>query len=67
LYTLHVVLLSTALPRTIPDAFLWHVLIAVAVAVPWRGFIGRGPLEAIAAFASRSAAALVTDRPPSRT
>jgi hypothetical protein len=54
------------LPRTVPDAFLWHVLIAVAVAVPWRTFVGRGPLEAVAAFASRSAAGLVTDRPAIR-
>lgn len=66
LYTLHVVLLATVLPRTVPDAFLWHLLIAVAVAVPWRGLVGRGPLEAIAAFASRSAAGLVTDRPAIR-
>ena len=66
LYTLHVVLLATVLPRTVPDAFLWHVLIAVAVAVPWRTFVGRGPLEAVAAFASRSAAGLVTDRPAIR-
>ena len=66
LYTLHVVLLATVLPRTVPDAFLWHVLIAVAVAVPWRGLVGRGPLEAVAAFAARSAAGLVTDRPAIR-
>jgi len=66
LYTLHVVLLSTALPRTVPDAFLWHVLIAMAIAVPWRGLVGRGPLEALAAFAARSAAGLVTDRPAIR-
>ncbi len=66
LYTLHVVLLSTALPRTVPYTYLWHVLIAVAIAVPWRSFIGRGPLEALAAFASRSAAGLVTDRPAIR-
>jgi hypothetical protein len=66
LYTLHVLLLATVLPRTVLDAFLWHVLIAVAVAVPWRGLVGRGPLEAVAAFASRSAAGLVTDRPAIR-
>ena len=62
LYTLHVVLLSTALPRTVPDAFLWHVLIAMAIAVPWRGLVGRGPLEALRR-SPRSAAGLVTDRP----
>lgn len=55
LYTLHVVLLGTALPRATPDALLWHVVIAFAIAVPWRTFVGRGPLESVATSASRSA------------
>jgi uncharacterized membrane protein len=49
LYTTHVLLLSGPLPRETQDAFLWHVAIAVAIAVPWRAFVGRGPLEAVAA------------------
>lgn len=52
LYTLHVLLLSSSVPRETPDAFLWHVVIALAVAVPWRTFVGRGPLEAVANRAS---------------
>jgi hypothetical protein len=49
LYSLHVVLISTVMPDTIPNALLWHVLVALAIAVPWRAFVGRGPLEALAA------------------
>jgi hypothetical protein len=52
LYTLHVLLLSSSLPRTTSDAYLWHVVVALAVAVPWRTFVGRGPLEAVAHSAS---------------
>ena len=55
LYTLHVVLLATALPKETPDALLWHLVIALVIAVPWRTFVGRGPLEALAASASNSA------------
>ncbi|MBD0292665.1 MAG: DUF1624 domain-containing protein, partial [Jiangellaceae bacterium] len=59
LYSLHVVLKSTVLPDTVPNALLWHVLIAVAIAVPWRSFVGRGPLEALAAGLAQSAASAV--------
>jgi uncharacterized membrane protein len=59
LYSLHVVLISTALPDTIPNALLWHVLIALAIAVPWRMFVGRGPLEAVAAVVADAAAGVV--------
>jgi hypothetical protein len=62
LYTLHVVLLSSALPRSTSDAFLWHVLIALAVAVPWRTFVGRGPLEALANRVSTNARDAVLSR-----
>ncbi|HEX6337177.1 MAG TPA: heparan-alpha-glucosaminide N-acetyltransferase domain-containing protein [Jiangellaceae bacterium] len=55
LYTLHVVLLSSAVPRSTGDAFLWHVVIALVVAVPWRAFVGRGPLEAVANRVSTNA------------
>lgn len=59
LYSLHVVLISTVLPDTIPNALLWHVLVALAVAVPWRMYVGRGPLEALAANAARTTSAAV--------
>ncbi|WP_166344844.1 heparan-alpha-glucosaminide N-acetyltransferase domain-containing protein [Phytoactinopolyspora limicola] len=57
LYTLHVVLLATILPRDHEHALLWHVVIVVGVAVPWRRFIGRGPLEAAAAAGAKAAQA----------
>jgi uncharacterized membrane protein len=67
LYSLHVVLISTVLPDTTPNALLWHVLIALAIAVPWRTFIGRGPLEALAAsMAAATSSAVLGDRPDSR-
>ena len=66
LYSLHVVLLSTVMPDTIPNAGPWHVLVAVAIAVPWRSFIGRGPLEALAAAFARSASDVVLNQPDQR-
>jgi hypothetical protein len=56
LYTLHVVLLSTLLPRDLPYALWWHVVVALGVGLAWRTFVGRGPLEAVAARASALAA-----------
>jgi uncharacterized membrane protein len=56
LYTLHVVLLSTLLPRDLPYALWWHVVVALGVGLVWRTFVGRGPLEAVAARASALAA-----------
>jgi uncharacterized membrane protein len=56
LYSLHVVLISTVMPDTIPNALLWHVLVALAIAVPWRSLVGRGPLEALAARMADGAA-----------
>ncbi|MBW9213291.1 DUF1624 domain-containing protein [Mumia sp. zg.B53] len=59
LYALHVVLISTLLPRTIDHALLVHVTVAALIAVPWRRYVGRGPLEAAAAAAARGAAQAV--------
>lgn len=59
LYSLHVVLLATVLPGDTDNAYLWHIMIAFAIAMPWRRFIGRGPLEALAAAMSRAARDLV--------
>lgn len=64
LYSLHVVLLATVLPDTTPHALLIHVAIAFAVAIPWRLFFRRGPLEAFTASVSLSARALVTGELP---
>ncbi|KHL13186.1 uncharacterized protein DUF1624 [Mumia flava] len=55
LYSLHVVLVATLLPRAVDDALLLHVAIAAAVAIPWRRWVGRGPLEALAARAAWAA------------
>ena len=59
LYSLHVVLISTVMPDTMPNALLWHVLVALAIALPWRTFVGRGPLEALAARMADETAAAV--------
>ncbi|MGH1565743.1 heparan-alpha-glucosaminide N-acetyltransferase domain-containing protein [Mumia sp. DW29H23] len=55
LYSLHVVLISTLIPRTTDDALLVHVALAAVIAIPWRRYVGRGPLEAVAAAAARAA------------
>jgi uncharacterized membrane protein len=62
LYSLHVILLATALPRETPQVLLWHVVVALVVAVPWRTFVGRGPLEAVAARAAAASRAVVARR-----
>ncbi|HEX6195889.1 MAG TPA: heparan-alpha-glucosaminide N-acetyltransferase domain-containing protein [Jiangellaceae bacterium] len=62
LYSLHVFLLATFVPRETPDALLIHILIAVAVAIPWRTFVGRGPLEHLAAGVSTLARESIIDR-----
>ncbi|AYY11759.1 DUF1624 domain-containing protein [Actinobacteria bacterium YIM 96077] len=54
LYTLHVVLLATAIPGELDYSWLFHILVALAVAVPWRRHIGRGPLEALTASLART-------------
>jgi uncharacterized membrane protein len=45
LYTLHVLLLAGPLPGGSTLAWGAHVLVAVVVALPWRRFVGQGPLE----------------------
>jgi uncharacterized membrane protein len=60
LYTLHVLLLAGPVPRETNQVLLIHVLIAFAFAVPWRAFIGRGPLESLTASLSSAARAAVT-------
>jgi hypothetical protein len=45
LYTLHVVLLAGPLPGGSTLAWGAHVLVAVAIALPWRRWVGQGPLE----------------------
>lgn len=67
LYSLHVILLATLIPRETPDALLIHILVAVAIAVPWRTFIGRGPLEYLAAGVSTLARESVERPAPSRS
>lgn len=64
LYSLHVVLLATLIPSTYDYAYLIHVTIAFAIAVPWRRFIGRGPLEGLCAGAAgRTRELVVTSHP----
>ena len=63
LYSLHVVLVATVLPVTVDDALLVHAAIAAAIAIPWRRYVGRGPLEALAAFAARTARQRVRPTP----
>lgn len=65
LYSLHVFLLATLVPRETTDALLIHILIAVAIAIPWRTFVGRGPLEHLAAGASTLARESVSGPTPS--
>lgn len=67
LYTLHVVLLAGPLPRTVPGAYLWHVLVAVGVAVPWRRLVGQGPLELLTQRVSRGVSGLLVPRAPEAT
>ncbi|WP_222851289.1 heparan-alpha-glucosaminide N-acetyltransferase domain-containing protein [Phytoactinopolyspora mesophila] len=66
LYSLHVVLLATLLPRDHEHALLLHVVVAFAVAVPWRHYVGRGPLEAAAAALSRAGQSAVAERTTDR-
>jgi uncharacterized membrane protein len=55
LYTLHVVLLASLLPRELEYSMLLHIAVMFAVAIPWRRYVGRGPLEALSAFLARLA------------
>ena len=62
LYSLHVILLATALPRETPHVLLVHVVVALVIAIPWRAFVGRGPLEAVAARAAAAGASVMGRR-----
>jgi hypothetical protein len=65
LYTAHVLALSSDSPFLLSDrSELWlvHVAVALVVATLWRTTIGRGPLEALAAWLDRRARRLVTPR-----
>jgi hypothetical protein len=63
LYTLHCLLLAgDSVPGPARQVYLVHVLVTLAVATTWRAWVGRGPLEALAAAAARAAAALVPAR-----
>lgn len=59
LYTLHVILLSGPIQGHDLNTYLIHVAIMFAIAIPWRAFIGRGPLEAVAAAMGRAGRELV--------
>nr|WP_281352360.1 heparan-alpha-glucosaminide N-acetyltransferase domain-containing protein [Phytoactinopolyspora alkaliphila] len=54
LYSVHVLLLATAIPGNVEYAAGLHMAVALAIAVPWRRYAGRGPLEAVTASAVRS-------------
>jgi uncharacterized membrane protein len=55
LYSVHVVLLATVVPRELDNALLLHVLITAGIAILWRGVIGRGPLETVASGSAQLA------------
>jgi len=58
LYTLHVLALAEDSPFLVADRrTLWlaHVVIALLLASAWRTTVGRGPLEALAAWLDRAA------------
>lgn len=63
LYSLHVVLLEDVLPRTMANAYLWHVLTLTVAAVLWRRFIGQGPLEFLTQAAARGVSSLLVPVP----
>ena len=67
LYSLHIVLLDTLLPRTMPMAYGWHVAVVVVFATVWRGLLGQGPLERLTQLIARAVAGVLVpganDRP----
>jgi len=65
LYTLHVLALAQDSPLLLDDrAQLWwaHVVVALVLATGWRTTLGRGPLEAVAAWLDRTARRLAGGR-----
>jgi uncharacterized membrane protein len=63
LYTLHVVLLAGPLPRTVPLAYVWHVVVVATVAVLWRHVVGQGPLEWVTQRTSRAVSNVLVPMP----
>ncbi len=59
LYSLHIVLLDTLLPRTMPMAYGWHVVAVVVFALVWRGLLGQGPLERLTQLISRTVSRVI--------
>lgn len=69
LYTVHVLALADGSPVLLEDRqWLWlaHVAVALVVASVWRTQVGRGPLEALAAWLDRGARRLVGGAPAER-
>jgi hypothetical protein len=67
LYTAHVVALWRGGPLLLDDPrvlYLAQVAVAVALAFLWRSYVGRGPLEALAAVLDRGARRAVPTREP---
>lgn len=59
LYSLHVMLLEDWLPRTMANAYLWHVLVVTVAAVLWRRYVGQGPLEYVTQKTARGVSTLL--------
>jgi hypothetical protein len=59
LYSVHVMLLEDWLPRTMPYAYLWHVLLVTVAAVLWRRYVGQGPLEYVTQKTARGVSTLL--------
>ena len=58
LYSLHVLALAEDSPLLVddrPTLWLAHVVVALLLASVWRTTVGRGPLEALAAWLDRAA------------
>jgi hypothetical protein len=63
LYTAHVLFLNSPWDVFEPTAgYVLQVLAVLGFAVAWRGAVGRGPLEAVAADAARTARQTVMRR-----
>lgn len=67
LYSLHIVLLDTLLPREMPLAYWWHVVVVVGVALVWRLLLGQGPLERLTQLVSRTVSRVLVPGAGERT
>ena len=63
-YCLHVLLLGTVMPPTMPYAFAAHAVVLTFTALAWRALVGQGPLELLTQRLSRQVARLAV--PPRR-